>query len=427
MLDKKSISFGGKIMTKYNPFDNFVAVMDKAAGVMGISEEDYLTFKYPERELKVALPVRMDDGSLKVFEGFRIQHSTLRGPAKGGVRYHQNVNVDEVRALSAWMTFKCAVAAIPYGGGKGGIVCRPREMSKGELERLTRTYIDKISAIISPNTDIPAPDVGTNAQTMDWMVDEYSKLKGESVYGIVTGKSIEIGGSKGRNEATGRGVCFVTLEMMKKYNMKPEDCKIVIQGMGNVGSISAKLLAEEGAKIVAVSDVSCAIYNENGLDIAGIYKYLDSGKNLLDGYTGDCKRITNAELLELPCDILIPAALENQITAENADRIKAKIVIEAANGPTSVEADEILNKKGVKVLPDILSNSGGVIVSYFEWVQNLQNFYWEEDDVNAKLKRQIVGAFNDVFDAREKYDCTFRVAAYIVALNRLVTAKKLRG
>lgn len=414
-------------MTKYNPFDNFVAVMDKAAGVMGISEEDYLTFKYPERELKVALPVRMDDGSLKVFEGFRIQHSTLRGPAKGGVRYHQNVNVDEVRALSAWMTFKCAVAAIPYGGGKGGIVCRPREMSKGELERLTRTYIDKISAIISPNTDIPAPDVGTNAQTMDWMVDEYSKLKGESVYGIVTGKSIEIGGSKGRNEATGRGVCFVTLEMMKKYNMKPEDCKIVIQGMGNVGSISAKLLAEEGAKIIAVSDVSCAIYNENGLDIAGIYKYLDSGKNLLDGYTGDCKRITNAELLELPCDILIPAALENQITAENADRIKAKIVIEAANGPTSVEADEILNKKGVKVLPDIISNSGGVIVSYFEWVQNLQNFYWEEDDVNAKLKRQIVGAFNDVFDAREKYDCTFRVAAYIVALNRLVTAKKLRG
>lgn len=414
-------------MTKYNPFDNFVAVMDKAAGVMGISEEDYLTFKYPERELKVALPVRMDDGSLKVFEGFRIQHSTLRGPAKGGVRYHQNVNVDEVRALSAWMTFKCAVAAIPYGGGKGGIVCRPREMSKGELERLTRTYIDKISAIISPYTDIPAPDVGTNAQTMDWMVDEYSKLKGESVYGIVTGKSIEIGGSKGRNEATGRGVCFVTLEMMKKYNMKPEDCKIVIQGMGNVGSISAKLLAQEGAKIIAVSDVSCAIYNENGLDIAGIYKYLDSGKNLLDGYTGDCKRITNAELLELPCDILIPAALENQITAENADRIKAKIVIEAANGPTSVEADEILNKKGVKVLPDILSNSGGVIVSYFEWVQNLQNFYWEEDDVNAKLKRQIVGAFNDVFDAREKYDCTFRVAAYIVALNRLVTAKKLRG
>lgn len=414
-------------MTKYNPFDNFVAVMDKAAGVMGISEEDYLTFKYPERELKVALPVRMDDGSLKVFEGFRIQHSTLRGPAKGGVRYHQNVNVDEVRALSAWMTFKCAVAAIPYGGGKGGIVCRPREMSKGELERLTRTYIDKISAIISPNTDIPAPDVGTNAQTMDWMVDEYSKLKGESVYGIVTGKSIEIGGSKGRNEATGRGVCFVTLEMMKRYNMKPEDCRIVIQGMGNVGSISAKLLAEEGAKIIAVSDVSCAIYNENGLDIAGIYKYLDSGKNLLDGYTGDCKRITNAELLELPCDILIPAALENQITAENADRIKAKIVIEAANGPTSVEADEILNKKGVKVLPDILSNSGGVIVSYFEWVQNLQNFYWEEDDVNAKLKRQIVGAFNDVFDAREKYDCTFRVAAYIVALNRLVTAKKLRG
>ena len=381
----------------------------------------------PERTVEVSIPVKMDDGHVEVFTGYRSCNSTVLGPGKGGVRFHQNVSMDEVKTLGFWMTTKCAIAGLPYGGGKGGIVCRPREMSKGELERLTRTYIDKISAIISPNTDIPAPDVGTNAQTMDWMVDEYSKLKGESVYGIVTGKSIEIGGSKGRNEATGRGVCFVTLEMMKKYNMKPEDCKIVIQGMGNVGSISAKLLAEEGAKIIAVSDVSCAIYNENGLDIAGIYKYLDSGKNLLDGYTGDCKRITNAELLELPCDILIPAALENQITAENADRIKAKIVIEAANGPTSVEADEILNKKGVKVLPDILSNSGGVIVSYFEWVQNLQNFYWEEDDVNAKLKRQIVGAFNDVFDAREKYDCTFRVAAYIVALNRLVTAKKLRG
>ena len=383
----------------------------------------------PERTVEVSIPVKMDDGHVEVFTGYRSCNSTVLGPGKGGVRFHQNVSMDEVKTLGFWMTTKCAIAGLPYGGGKGGIVCRPREMSKGELERLTRTYIDKISAIISPNTDIPAPDVGTNAQTMDWMVDEYSKLKGESVYGIVTGKSIEIGGSKGRNEATGRGVCFVTLEMMKKYNMKPEDCKIVIQGMGNVGSISAKLLAEEGAKIIAVSDVSCAIYNENGLDISGIYKYLDSGKNLLDGYTGDCLDSVGVFSgdLELPCDILIPAALENQITAENADRIKAKIVIEAANGPTSVEADEILNKKGVKVLPDILSNSGGVIVSYFEWVQNLQNFYWEEDDVNAKLKRQIVGAFNDVFDAREKYDCTFRVAAYIVALNRLVTAKKLRG
>ena len=410
-----------------NLFEMAKIPLNKAIEVMKLDPSAADIIATPERTLEVSIPVRMDDGTTKVFTGYRSQHSTIMGPAKGGVRYHPGVNMDEVKTLAFWMTCKCAVAGLPYGGGKGGIVCRPREMSKGELERLTRTYIDKISAIISPNTDIPAPDVGTNAQTMDWMVDEYSKLKGESVYGIVTGKSIEIGGSKGRNEATGRGVCFVTLEMMKKYNMKPEDCKIVIQGMGNVGSISAKLLAEEGAKIIAVSDVSCAIYNENGLDIAGIYKYLDSGKNLLDGYTGDCKRITNAELLELPCDILIPAALENQITAENADRIKAKIVIEAANGPTSVEADEILNKKGVKVLPDILSNSGGVIVSYFEWVQNLQNFYWEEDDVNAKLKRQIVGAFNDVFDASEKYDCTFRVAAYIVALNRLVTAKKLRG
>ncbi|MDD7092018.1 MAG: Glu/Leu/Phe/Val dehydrogenase [Eubacteriales bacterium] len=414
-------------MAKYNPFDEFIKVMDSAARVMGIDEEDYVTFKYPEREIKVSMPVRMDDGTLKVFEGFRVQHSSVRGPSKGGVRYHHAVNADEVRALAAWMTFKCAVVAIPYGGGKGGIICRPREMSKGELERLTRAYTDKIAANIGPSIDIPAPDVGSNAQTMDWMVDEYCKVKGESLYGVVTGKSIEIGGSKGRAEATGRGVCFVTLETMKKYGLNPADCKVVIQGMGNVGSVSAKLLAEEGVRITAVSDVSCALYNENGLDIADIYSYIDGGKNLLDGYKGDCIRITNAELLELPCDILIPAALENQITAENADRIKASFIIEAANGPTTVEADAILENKGIKVIPDILSNSGGVIVSYFEWVQNLQNFYWDEEDVNAKLKRQIVNAFNDVYEAREKYGCSYRIAAYIVALNRLVTARKLRG
>lgn len=414
-------------MAKYNPFDNFIAVMDKAAKAASIPEEDYLTFKYPERELKVSMPIRMDDGKLQVFEGFRVQHSTVRGPAKGGVRYHQDVNIDEVRALSAWMTFKCTVAAIPYGGGKGGIVCRPREMSKAELERLTRAYTTKVAPIIGPSIDVPAPDVGSNAQTMDWMMDQYSLLKGEIVPGVVTGKSIEVGGSKGRTEATGRGVCFVTLETMKKFGLKPENCKIVIQGMGNVGSIGAKLLHEEGAKIIAVSDVSCAIYNENGLNLTEIYKYIDCGKNLLDGYKGDCKRITNAELLELPCDILIPAALENQITAENADRIKAKIVIEAANGPTSVEADEILNKKNIPVIPDILANSGGVIVSYFEWVQNLQNYYWEEAEVNEKLKRQIVSAFNAVYDTQVKFGGSFRIAAYIVALNKLVVAKKLRG
>jgi glutamate dehydrogenase (NAD(P)+) len=369
----------------------------------------------------------MDNGDVRVFEGFRVQHSSSRGPCKGGIRYHQDVDEDEVKALAAWMTMKCAVVNIPYGGAKGGIQVDPRTLSKGELERLTRRFVAMIMPIIGPERDIPAPDVNTTPEIMGWIMDTYSMQKGYAVPGVVTGKPVEVGGSLGRAEATGRGVMLCARMLMEKLGRSLKGATVAVQGMGNVGSISAKLLAEEGAKIIAVSDVSCAIYNENGLDIAGIYKYLDSGKNLLDGYTGDCKRITNAELLELPCDILIPAALENQITAENADRIKAKIVIEAANGPTSVEADEILNKKGVKVLPDILSNSGGVIVSYFEWVQNLQNFYWEEDDVNAKLKRQIVGAFNDVFDAREKYDCTFRVAAYIVALNRLVTAKKLRG
>lgn len=414
-------------MSKYNPFDNFIAVMEKAAKCADIPEDDYFTLKYPERELKVYIPVRMDDGSMKMFEGFRVHHNTVRGPAKGGVRYHQDVNIDEVRALSAWMTFKCAVANIPYGGGKGGIICRPRELSRGELERLTRGYTQKISSFIGPRIDVPAPDVGSNAQMMDWMMDEYSACKGVTELAVVTGKSIELGGSKGRTEATGRGVSFVTYEAMKNHGIRPDECKIVIQGMGNVGSITGKFLAMGGAKIVAVSDVSCAVYNENGLNIPEIIEYVNCGKNLLENYNGKCVKITNKELLTLPCDILIPAALENQITKENANDIQAKIIIEAANGPTSVEADEILSKKGVYVVPDILSNSGGVIVSYFEWVQNLQGYYWSEDEVNAKLKVQIVDAYNDVFNTMKKYNVTYRIAAYIVALNKLVAAKKLRG
>lgn len=415
------------MLTKYNPYDNFLSVLDNAAKIIGLEPEDYITLKYPERELKVSVPVRMDDGSLKVFEGFRVQHCTLRGPGKGGVRYHQDVNVDEVRALAAWMTFKCAVANIPYGGAKGGIICNPRELSQGELERITRRYTAMIMPIIGPEKDVPAPDVGSNAQMMDWMMDTYSMQRGYTVPAVVTGKSIEVGGSLGRNEATGRGISFVTLEFLKNKNIDVNNVKIAVQGMGNVGSISSLLLYEAGAKIVAVSDVSGGINNKNGLNIPEIVKYLDGGKKLLDTYQGDFVRISNSDLLLCDCDVLIPAALENQITAENANLVKAKYIIEAANGPTSVEADKILTEKGVEIVPDILANSGGVIVSYFEWVQNLQAFGWGEKEVNDKLKTLIVDAFNNVYDTKNQYKVSYRIAAYIVALRRLVAAKKFRG
>lgn len=414
-------------MSKYNPYDNFLSVLDNAAKIIGLQSEDYITLKYPERELKVSVPVKMDDGSLRVFEGYRVQHCTSRGPGKGGVRYHQDVNIDEVRALAAWMTFKCAVANIPYGGAKGGIVCNPRELSQGELERITRRYTAMILPIIGPEKDVPAPDVGSNAQMMDWMMDTYSMQRGYTVPGVVTGKSIEVGGSLGRNEATGRGISFVTLEFLKKKNIDLKNVKIAVQGMGNVGSIGSLLLYEAGAKIVAVSDVTGGIYNKNGLNISEIVKHLDCGKKLLDTYNGDFTRISNSDLLLCDCDVLIPAALENQITAQNANDVKAKYIIEAANGPTSVEADKILTDKGVEIVPDILANSGGVIVSYFEWVQNLQAFGWGEKEVNDKLKTLIVDAFNNVYNTKNEYKVSYRIAVYIVALRRLVAAKKFRG
>ncbi|MEG1612806.1 MAG: Glu/Leu/Phe/Val dehydrogenase [Clostridia bacterium] len=414
-------------MEKYNPYDNFISVLDKAAKIVGYKDEDYLSLKYPERELKVSIPVKMDNGSIKIFEGFRVQHSTLRGPGKGGVRFHQGVNIDEVRALAAWMTFKCAVVNIPYGGAKGGVICNPRELSDSELERITRRYTTMILPIIGPEKDIPAPDLGTNAQTMDWMMDTYSMQKGYTVAGVVTGKHIEVGGARGRNEATGRGLTFITLELLNKLNIQPKDVRVAIQGMGNVGSISARLLYDEGAKIVAVSDVSGGIYNKNGLNIPEIVEYTNKGKNLLDGYKGDFTRITNSQLITCDCDIVIPAALENQITEENARDVKAKIIVEAANGPTTVEADAILAEKGVTIIPDILSNSGGVIVSYCEWVQNIQSLMWEETEVNNMLKNIILRAFEQVYAAQKEYNVSYRIAAYTVALKRLVSAGKLRG
>lgn len=414
-------------MSNYNPYNNFLSVLEKAASVIGMPEADYETLKYPERELKVSLPIIMDDGTLKVFEGWRVQHSSKRGPCKGGIRYHQDVNIDEVKALSAWMSFKCAVANIPYGGAKGGIKVDPRTLSKGEIERLTRRYAASILPIVGPEKDIPAPDVGTNAQVMDWFMDTYSVMKGYTVSGVVTGKNLEVGGSLGRPEATGRGVMIVTLELLKKLGRKADESSVVIQGMGNVGSVTAKLLSEQGCKVVAVSDVSGGIRCKDGLNIPEIYEYIKGGK-LLDGYkAAGLERISNEELLTTECDILIPAALENQINGEIAKNLKAKLIIEAANGPTTAEADAILEARGIPVLPDILSNAGGVVVSYFEWVQNLQSLTWELEDVNDMLYKVMEKAFTDVYEKAVKYGITYRLGAYGVAIERIAYAQKLRG
>ena len=418
-----------KMSPKYNPYENMLSVVSNAADILGYVPSDYEAIKYPERELKVAVPVRMDDGSVRVFEGFRVQHSTSRGPAKGGIRYHQNVDLDEVKVLAAWMTFKCAVVNIPYGGGKGGIICDPTKLSESELRSLTRRFTAMIAPIIGPDQDIPAPDVGTNANVMGWIMDTYSMLKGHCVPGVVTGKPIALGGALGRNEATGRGVMITTLNILKAHVFSPENSTVAIQGMGNVGSVSAKLLYEQGLKVAAVSDVSGALYDPDGLDIPSILEYLSQKRgNLLEGYdAGNAKWITNAELLELPVDVLIPAALENQINASNADKIQAKIIVEAANGPTTIDADKILDKRGIVIVPDILSNAGGVVVSYFEWVQNIQSISWSEEHVNEQLKDIMDQAFQSVWDIAKDKDVSLRTGAYLIAVKRVVDAKNMRG
>lgn len=412
----------------YNPYDNVLATVEKAAEILGLDPKDYEAVKYPERELHVSVPVRMDDGSVKVFQGYRVQHSTVRGPAKGGIRYHQNVNADEVKALSAWMTFKCAVADIPFGGGKGGITVDPSALSLGELQRLTRRFTAMIAPIIGPERDIPAPDVGTNGEVMGWIMDTFSMLSGHSVPAVVTGKPLQIGGSLGRTQATGRGVMLNTLYIFSKMGIDIRDATVAVQGMGNVGSISARLLHEQGAKVVAVSDVSGGIYKAEGLDIPAICQYLSTRGNLLSGYKEDgISRISNREILESDVTVLVPAALENQINGENADRIRAKVIVEGANGPTTIEADDILEKKGIVLVPDILANSGGVVVSYFEWVQNLQALEWEEQDVNDKLARKMEKAFNSVYDLAKEKNITLRTGAYAIALKRVADALQLRG
>ena len=413
---------------KYNPYENMLSVLDQAAEKLGLAKDDYETLKYPERELTVSIPIRMDNGEVKVFEGYRVQHNSARGPYKGGIRYHQNADMDEVKALAAWMSFKCAVANIPYGGAKGGIKVDPRKLSREELIRLTRRYTTRILPLIGPDQDIPAPDVNTNGEVMAWIMDTYSMFKGHCVPGVVTGKPIEIGGSIGRTEATGRGVTIITEKCLEDLGLDPMAQTYAVQGMGNVGGTAAGILFEEGKKVVAVSDWSGAVRKADGLNIPEIRTFLDDRNHCLKDYEGaSVSHITNEELLTGECDVLIPAALENQITEDNAKDIRAKVIIEAANGPTSVGADQILADRGIVVVPDILANAGGVVVSYFEWVQNIQSMAWDLDEVNGMLKKIMLKSYGEVRSMSKEKDTTMRMGAYMVAINRITTAGKLRG
>jgi len=409
-----------------NPFEAMMSRFDEAARIIGLDQSDYDVLKAPQKAVIVSIPVMMDDGKVKVFEGFRVVHNANLGPSKGGIRYSMDVNLDEVKALAAWMTWKCAVVGIPYGGGKGGIKCDPRSMSKGELERLTRAYTDLMVDVFGPDKDIPAPDMGTGPQEMAWLMDEYSKLVGRSTPAVVTGKPIVLGGSLGRVEATGRGVMVSARGAMAKLGINPVGATCAVQGFGNVGSISAKLLEEQGLKILAISDVSGAYYHANGLNIAEALAYRDNNKGTLEGYKGG-EKISNAQLLELAVDVLVPAAMEDQITIENADNIKAKLIVEGANGPTSSKADKILNNKGIMVVPDILANAGGVTVSYFEWVQNRLGYFWTEERVYRRADRVMKTAFENVYNTSVKHNVSLRIAAYIVAIKKVADVEKLRG
>jgi glutamate dehydrogenase (NAD(P)+) len=399
-------------------FDNAIKHLELKRGIV-----EYL--RYPKRELTVNFPVRMDDGSVKIFTGYRVHHNTVLGPTKGGIRYHPDVTLDEVRALAMWMTWKCAVVGLPYGGAKGGVVCNPKELSLQELENLTRRYAAEISMLMGPESDIPAPDVGTNPQVMAWIMDTYSMHKGYSVPAVVTGKPISIGGSLGRLEATGRGVMITAREACKHLGIPIEGATVVVQGYGNVGAASAYLLRDQGCKVIAVSDSKGGIYNPRGFDPRDVLSYKRETGSVV-GYP-DTETITNEELLELPCDILVPSALENQITADNADRIQAKVVAEGANGPTTPDADVILHDKGILIVPDILANAGGVTVSYFEWVQGLQSFFWSEEEINQKLERIMIKSFQEVLEASKLKGIDMRTAAMVRAILVVAEALVVRG
>ena len=411
--------------TTLNPYHMAIQQFELAAEKLKLSEDMREILRQPKRELTVNFPVRLDNGRIKTFTGYRVQHNVNRGPAKGGIRYSPEVTLDEVKALAMWMTWKCAVVGIPFGGAKGGVICDPKSMSPGELERLTRRYTTEISIIISPRSDIPAPDVNTNPQVMAWIMDTYSMHEGYSTPAVVTGKPLSIGGSEGRNDATATGVLFVTRQAAKRIGMPLKGARVSIQGYGNVGATAARLFHNEGCKIVAVSDTHGGIYNEAGLDPSSVLRYKQEQGSVVN--FRQSQNISAQDVLEVPCDILVPAAIEGVITGANADRVQARIVAEAANGPTSPEADAILYKKGTVVIPDILANAGGVTVSYFEWVQDIQSFFWGVEEITQKLEVIMNRSFAAVADKADQYSCDMRLAANMLAISRVAEATQIRG
>lgn len=407
-------------------FDAVLARLDVAAKLMNLSDEVLQVLRNPSKQVKVSLPVMMDNGKIQVFEGYRTVHSTHLGPSKGGIRYAMDVNADEVMALAAWMSFKCAVANLPYGGAKGGIKCDPRALSVGELERLSRAYAAAMKDVFGVNKDIPAPDMGTSGREMAWILDEFNKITGEDSPGVITGKPIAIGGSLGRDAATGRGVMVNTLAALKKMGLNPNEVTAIVQGFGNVGSHAARLLSEKGIKIVGIGDHTASFYNEKGIDINAALEYAAKNNRVLKGFTG-ATEIKPEDMLTGKCDVLVPAALQNVITEENAGKIQAKLIVEGANGPTVPEADKILNDKKIICVPDILANSGGVTVSYFEWVQNKAGYYWTEEEVNTKHDLKMEIAFDAVWNNATQYNTGMRIAAYITALQKIEQGVKLKG
>ncbi len=411
---------------KENPFEAMMSRFHVASQILGIDEEIYNVLKVPARQVIVSLPVTMDDGSIHVFEGYRVIHSNILGPSKGGIRFDPHVNLDEVKALAAWMTWKCAVVDIPYGGAKGGVTCNPRHMSAGEIERLVRAYTLAMADVFGSDKDIPAPDMGTGPREMAWLMDEYSRKQGMTVNAVVTGKPIVLGGSLGRTEATGRGVMVSAMAAMEKLKINPYKASCAVQGFGNVGSWAAQLLHERGLTIKAISDISGAYYNDNGIDIEKALAYRDANKGTLEGFT-EAEKMHGDDLLTLNVDVLVPAATEDVITSQNAPKIQAKLIVEGANGPTSSKADGIIHEKGIMVVPDILANAGGVTVSYFEWVQNRLGYKWTAERVNRRSDRIMKDAFNNVFKTQQNYNVSLRIGAYMVAIDKVAKTYKYRG
>jgi glutamate dehydrogenase (NAD(P)+) len=424
-MDSLTVAAPATMEQETNPWEAQASRFDEAARRLKLDDGIWKILRYPAREIIVHIPVQMDDGRIEVFTGYRVQHSNARGPGKGGIRYAPDVSLDEVRALASWMTWKCAVVNIPFGGAKGGVICDPKTMSQGELERMTRRYTASLIEFLGPEKDVPAPDVNTNEQTMAWIMDTYSMHMGQTVTGVVTGKPVNIGGSRGRREATGRGVSIVTLQSLKHLNMKPEDATVIVQGFGNVGSNSALLLWELGCKVIGIGEFDGGLFNANGIDISELMEW-KARKGTIHGFPG-AEPADKDELLTRRCDVLIPAATENVITSKNAEQIQARILIEGANGPTTVKADAILEAKGVFVVPDILANAGGVTTSYFEWVQDRMGFFWTEDEVNQRLERIMVDSFNDVLHYAVAHGVNNRIAAYMLAIDRVAYTTKQRG